>query len=217
MTDFIGQTSYPCPSNTCWGGVSLADDMVRRLLLAAWPNGNFVQSSSRLAKTDASPPVATGNFSVVPIPQGTSVNGTHMLFTFICQNCIDSKLGFAASDTNSAVFEMGWALADTAVSAPADPAAELTFHNKGFDSFDAQLSLARSASFGEWAALAGVHSNGSTTPVPVAPGAGSSFGDDDDYDDKDEDEDNDQISDLGIGSVSRGIAVWGGMIKIKSQ
>lgn len=131
-TDFIGQISCPCPSSTCWGGISLADDMVGPLLLAAWPNGNSIQSSFRLAETeDASPPVAAGNFSVVPIPQGTSANGTHMLFTFLCQNCIDSKLGFAASDTNAGVFEMGWALADTTVSNSADPAAQLTFHNKG--------------------------------------------------------------------------------------
>ncbi|CZR61237.1 uncharacterized protein PAC_11133 [Phialocephala subalpina] len=192
-TDFIGQISCPCPSNTCWGGISLADDMVGPLLLAAWPNGNTVQSSFRLAKIeDASPLVVNGNFSVKTIEKGTSVNGTHMLFTFLCQNCIDSKLGFAASDTNAGVFEMGWALADTAVSNAADPAAELTFHNKGFDSFDAQLSLARSASFGEWAALAGVQSNGSTTPVPAAvPGTGSSFGGDSDDDDEDEDEDDD--------------------------
>lgn len=63
------------------------------------------------------------------------MNGTHMMFTFLCQNCINSKLGFAASDTNAGAFGMGWALADTAVSNTADPAAQLTFHNKGMSRF----------------------------------------------------------------------------------
>ncbi|KAL2059830.1 hypothetical protein VTL71DRAFT_9985 [Oculimacula yallundae] len=197
-TDFIGQMSYPTPNNQGWGGISLADDMVGPLLLAAWPDGQTVRSSFRVAKTeDESPPVAVGTFNIVPIPQGTNVNGTHMTFTFLCQNCIDSKLGFAASSTSAGAFEMGWALASKAVSTPTSNATELSFHNSGFDSFDAQLSLARSASFGDWAALAGVVSNGSTVPVPVAaPGTGTGFnGGDDKDDDKDEDKDDEDDDD----------------------
>jgi len=106
--------------------------MVGPLLLAAWPDGTTVRSSFRLAKTeDASPPVAPGNFNVVQIPQGTSVNGTHMLFTFLCQNCMDSTLGFAASDTNAGSFSMAWALAATSVARPADDATELPFREAG--------------------------------------------------------------------------------------
>ncbi|RDL38364.1 Uncharacterized protein BP5553_02704 [Venustampulla echinocandica] len=195
-TDFIGQMDFPTPANAGWGGISLADEMVGPLLLVAWPTGNNVTSSFRLAKNeDDSPPVTTGSFAVSPIPQGTSANGTHMKFTFLCQNCIDGKLGFAAGDTNSAGFEMGWALASKAVKNAADPATTLPFHNSGFETFQAQLNLARSASFGEWAAMAGVAaSNGSTTPVAAAaPGSASasSFGGGDDDDDDDDDDDSD--------------------------
>ena len=65
---------------------------------------------------------------------------------------------------------------------------------KGFDSFDAQLSAARSPLFGEWAALAGVASNGSTTPVTPGTGGGFSGGDDDD-DDAEDDDDQDNEDD----------------------
>lgn len=130
-TDFIGQMTFPLTTAGGWGGISLADDMVGTLLLAAWPSGSTVQSSFRLAKTeDASPPVAPGNFSVLQIPSGTSVNDTSMIFTFLCQNCIDSKLGFAAGNTLG-TFGMGWALAGKAVSIATDPATELPFHDKG--------------------------------------------------------------------------------------
>ncbi len=130
-TDFIGQMTFPLTAAGGWGGISLADDMVGPLLLAAWPDGNNVVSSFRLAKTeDASPPVVNGNFSVVPIASGTSVNGTSMSFTFLCQNCIDSKLWFAAGNTGGS-FGMGWALAGKAVSSASDPASELPFHDKG--------------------------------------------------------------------------------------
>ena len=130
-TDFIGQMTFPLTSAGGWGGIALADDMVGPLLLAAWPNGNAVESSFRLASTeDASPPVANGNFSVVPIPSGTSVNASSMSFTFLCQNCIDSKLGFAAGNTLG-TFGMAWALAGKPVSNPADAATELSFHDKG--------------------------------------------------------------------------------------
>lgn len=62
---------------------------------------------------------------------------------------------------------------------------------KGFDSFDAQLSLARSADFGTWAAMAGIASNGSSTPVAVAPATGTTTKGNDDDDEDDDDNDSD--------------------------
>ena len=61
----------------------------------------------------------------------------------------------------------------------------------GFDKFDAQLSLARNGNFGTWAAMAGVQSNGFTTPVPAVQPAAKKGGADDEDDDEDEDEDDD--------------------------
>ncbi|KAJ4295101.1 hypothetical protein N0V90_007110 [Kalmusia sp. IMI 367209] len=189
-TDFIGQISAPMPGGNGWAGISLTEDMEGPLLLAAWPNGNKVVSSFRIADNeDDSPPVVRGEFSVVEIPSGTVVNDTHMTFTFLCKGCIgDAKLGFTAQDT-AGDFGMGWALADRAVSNPSDPAAVLPFHNSGFDDFTALLSQARSPLFGEWALLAGAQgaaSNGSTTPIPVNPPGTSTEGGGADSDDEDD-------------------------------
>ncbi|KAF2106966.1 hypothetical protein BDV96DRAFT_458923, partial [Lophiotrema nucula] len=155
-TDFIGQMSFPVKAGAGWGGIALHDDMEGPLLLTAWPNGNSVVSSFRVAQNeDDSPPVVSGQFQVAQIDSGTVANDTHMTFTFLCKNCVgDSKLGFTAQDTGGN-FGMGWALADRAVSNPANPAATLPFHNSGFDEFTALLSQARSPLFGEWALLAG--------------------------------------------------------------
>lgn len=88
-------------------------------------------SSFRLAEEEEdSPPVVSGGFNVRTIEQGTLANASHMTFTSLCQGCIDSRLGFGAQGTAGS-FEMGWALADSAVANAADPATELSFHNKG--------------------------------------------------------------------------------------
>lgn len=131
-TDFIGQISAPMPGGSGWAGISMQGDMEGPLLLAAWPNGNEVVSTFRIAENeDDNPPVVAGQFEVVPIPQGTVVNDTFMTFTFLCRNCVGEQVNsFSAQDT-AGDFGMGWALADRAVSDPADPAAVLPFHNSG--------------------------------------------------------------------------------------
>ncbi|KAF2639837.1 CBD9-like protein, partial [Massarina eburnea CBS 473.64] len=135
-TDFIGQISCPMPSRAGWAGIALQEDMEGPLLLTAWPNGDSVVSSFRIAKNeDDSPPIVRGGFSVAQIDQGTVVNDTHMTWTFLCKGCVgNSKTSFTAQDTAGS-FSMGWALADRAVSNAADPAAILPFHNKGMSSF----------------------------------------------------------------------------------
>ncbi|KAL2062811.1 hypothetical protein VTL71DRAFT_5883 [Oculimacula yallundae] len=189
-TDFIGQLTFPLTNGGGWGGIGLTDDMEGPLLLAVWPDGNTVRSSFRVSEDeDDSPPVRSGAFKVVPIPEGTSVTATDLSFTFLCQNCIGTGLGFAAGNTLG-TFSMGWGLGGEAVSDPGNEGTELPFHEIGFGEFIAQLSDARNPLFGEWAlAGAGVVSNGSTTAVtPFAAGAGGlNFGDDDDDENEDDD------------------------------
>ena len=131
-TDFIGQLDVAMPNREGWAGISLQEDMVDPLLIVAWPNGNEVVSSFRVARNeDDSPPEVTGDFSIVEIPEGTVVTDTKMTFTFLCQNCLDNgQLSFSPQDT-SGKFGMGWALADRPVSDAGDTAAELPFHNVG--------------------------------------------------------------------------------------
>ena len=112
-TDFIGQLDVPMPNGQGWAGISLKEDMVDPLLIVAWPNGNEVVSSFRIARNeDDSPPEVTGDFSIVQIPEGTVVTDSKMVFTFLCQNCLDNgQLSFTPQDTRGK-FGMGWALAD---------------------------------------------------------------------------------------------------------
>ncbi|KAK2005722.1 CBD9-like protein [Colletotrichum eremochloae] len=183
---FIGQMSFPLASGAAgWGGWSLTSDMKGPLLMAAWasPDGQVLSSFRQAANEDDNPPEVTGKFNVRPIASGTSVNGSFLTYTFLCQGCLDASFGLGAADT-AGTFEMGWALGDKAVGNPGSSAAVLNFHNVGFGGFDADLQAARFADFDAWAALA--------SPTPLAPSAGATAfapgkagGDDDDDDDDD--------------------------------
>ena len=140
-------------------------------------------SSFRQARNeDDNPPQVSGTFRVRSIAAGTVVNDTHMTFTFLCEGCLDASTGLTAAAT-AGNFEMGWALADTAVSDPASSAAILGFHNKGFNSFDAQLGQAKNAQFEVWAALAETPVAIDGTAAPIS----ANLGDDDEEDDDDDD------------------------------
>jgi len=176
---FIGQLSFPLNNNAGWGGWSLTGDMEGPLLMAAWSDGKNVISSFRQAKNeDDNPPEVTGTFTLRPIAQGTSVNSSFLTYTFLCEGCLDASFGLGVADTAS-TFEMGWALANTAVKNPGSSAGILGFHNSGFGGFDAQLNLAKSADFDSWAAMAGAPLSPSAGAVAIAPSTG---GDDDDDD-----------------------------------
>ncbi|KAK1981261.1 hypothetical protein LZ30DRAFT_563515, partial [Colletotrichum cereale] len=181
---FIGQMSFPLSSGAAgWGGWSLTGDMEGPLLMAAWasPDGQVLSSFRQAANEDDNPPEVTGKFSVRPITAGTSVNGSSLTYTFLCQGCLDAGFGLGAADT-AGTFEMGWALGDKAVGNPGSSAAVLNFHNVGFGGFDADLRGARFADFDTWAALV------SQTPLAPSAGAtafapGKAAGDDGDDDD----------------------------------
>ncbi|KAL1744130.1 hypothetical protein HDZ31DRAFT_26138, partial [Schizophyllum fasciatum] len=152
-TDFIGQIVAPLTDGAGWAGVSLGGAMVGPLLLVAWPNEGKVQTSFRQATEYESPPSFSGSISpsLSTIPDGTSVNETHIALTFLCAGCVDSSLSFAP-DADSSV--MGFALSDSSPENPADEASALTFHSKGYGEFGVVLSDAKSAEYDEWAALA---------------------------------------------------------------
>jgi len=184
---FIGQLTFPLKNSAGWGGWSLTGDMEGPLLMAAWSDGKNVISSFRQAKNeDDNPPEVTGAFTLRPIAQGTSVNSSFLTYTFLCEGCLDASFGLGAADTTGTV-EMGWALADTAVRNPGTSAGVLGFHNRGFGGFDATLSLAKSAEFDTWAALAGAPLSPSAGAIAISANA-SGDGDDDDDDDDDDDE-----------------------------
>lgn len=132
-------------------------------LMAAWLDSTNVVSSFRQAfYEDDNPPEVTGTFSARPIPEGTSVNGSFLTFTYICEGCLSDGLGLAAVDT-AGVAEMGWALSSIPARNAETPVGALDFHDSGFGDFDADFTGVRNAEFEAWAALA---------TEPMAPGAG---------------------------------------------
>lgn len=164
-TDFVGQLVVPLDSSKGWGGVSLGGSMTSTLLIAAWPNGNSVVSSLRKTTNYANPDVYSGGASLTEIPDGTSVNRTHLTYTFLCSGCI---LGQPATfDATDETYFLGWALSKTSPTTPASASSALTYHAAGFGSFEMILGQAKSSKYSTWAAMA-KSTGGSPSSTPSA-------------------------------------------------
>lgn len=94
-----------------------------------------------------SPPVATGAFTQRPIANGTYVNSTHWVYTFLCSNCIQTdKTTFAPTDNTTSI---GYAVSASAPSQKTNPASSVSKHStEGRVTFD--LTKARSKDFATW-------------------------------------------------------------------
>ncbi|KAG2415949.1 hypothetical protein HFD88_007141 [Aspergillus terreus] len=177
-SDFVGQLVVPLSESKGWGGVSLGGSMTQTLLLAAWPNGDSVVSTLRKTSTYANPDVFSGDASLTAIPDGTSVNSTHLTYTFLCSGCIvGSPTTFSASDET---YFLGWALSKTNPTTPSSPSSVLPYHAAGFGSFKMLFSDAKSSKYSTWAAMAkstgttpsasaSVTPSASATPTPSVP------------------------------------------------
>ncbi|CEI66237.1 hypothetical protein FVEN_g4368 [Fusarium venenatum] len=162
---FIGRLEFPLVNGEGWGAAGLTGDMEGNFILAAWPDGKGgVMSSFRQAIDEDNPAVVKGNFNVRPLPDGVSVNETSLLYTFLCENCLDSTLGLGP-EAASGNAVMGWALSERPPRGDAsDPAAFLGFHEKGFGPFTARLAQAKVVGFDAVAAKA-------LDPVGISPKA----------------------------------------------
>ncbi|KAF4980958.1 hypothetical protein FDECE_17776 [Fusarium decemcellulare] len=152
---FIGQLSFPLVNGEGWGSCGLTGDMEGNFILAVWPDGNGgVMASFRQATDEDNPPEVSGDFKVRPLPDGVSVNATSLLYTFLCENCLDSTLGLGPeAAAGNAV--MGWALSEQPPRGdPSNPGAFLGFHERGFGPFTARLAQAKTAGFDAVAATA---------------------------------------------------------------
>ncbi len=111
----------------------------------------------------------------------STTNNTFLLYTFLCENCLDAQLELGTEAT-AADAAMGWALSERAVKDAGDPAAVLGLHERDFGPFTARLGSARApaAQFDAAAATAGRPVNGSGRAVATTPGAFQDGGDDDD-------------------------------------
>lgn len=177
-SDFIGRVSAPISEG--YVAVSLGGNMIGRLLVVAWPNGDEVVSSFRQAAGYSNPSVVTeSGLGLKTIPSGTSIDDDSFTWTFVCEGCITGDATAFLADDETTVF--GWALSDTEVADPSDPESALNMHSAGFGLYGADLVAARSADYDSWAALAedatGTPGNGTVPEVPEPiPGNGTTPG-----------------------------------------
>ncbi|GKT57892.1 cellobiose dehydrogenase [Colletotrichum tofieldiae] len=184
-SSFIGQLSFPLVDGAGWGAMGLTGDMEGNFFLAAWPDGQGgVMATFRQGTNEENPPEVTGNFAIRPIAEGVFVNDSSLTYTFLCENCLDATPGLGPEATGANAV-MGWALSEQAVRNPANPGANLGFHERGFGPFTARLGSARSAGFEAVAATAGERVASSERAVTVTPNAFRGEGGDDDGDEGD--------------------------------
>ncbi|KAF4469393.1 Cellobiose dehydrogenase [Fusarium albosuccineum] len=182
---FIGQLSFPLVNGEGWGSCGLTGDMEGNFILAVWPDGNGgVMASFRQATDEDNPPEVSGDFKVRPLPDGVSVNATSLLYTFLCENCLDSTLGLGPeAAAGNAV--MGWALSEQPPRGdPSNPGAFLGFHERGFGPFTARLAQAKTAGFDAVAATALDPVGDSGNAVAAVAGAFQEGGGDEDSGDE---------------------------------
>ncbi|KAI8931525.1 hypothetical protein NX059_011182 [Plenodomus lindquistii] len=172
-TDFIAQIQAPIANGGGWAGFSMGQSMTGNLLVVAWPNEGEVVSSFRKATGYTNPAVATGDFTMSTIPDGTFVNETAFSYTFLCSNCISDDVSkglvlYEAPSTNI----VGWAYSDDPLTDPATASAALNYHSAGFGAFGLPMDNAKSADFDTWAALAvaGSDSGAGNSTAPVTGG-----------------------------------------------
>ncbi|KAE8353210.1 hypothetical protein BDV28DRAFT_133546 [Aspergillus coremiiformis] len=165
-SDFIGQLFVPLSSSNGWGGVSIGSTMTKSLLIGAWPNGDSVVASLRLAQSYTNPGAYSGGASLEEIPDGTSVNSTHLTYTFLCRGCVVGTPTTFDKTMDSYFF--GWALSNTSPKSPASSDATLNYHAAGFGNFQMVLSQAKSAKYSTWAAKA------KPSPTTATPSASAS-------------------------------------------
>ncbi|KAL4725751.1 hypothetical protein ACLX1H_007904 [Fusarium chlamydosporum] len=153
---FIGRLQFPLANGEGWGAAGLTGDMEVK-----------------------------GDFKVRPLPDGVSANETSLLYTFLCENCLDSTLGLGPeAAVGDAV--MGWALSERPPRGDvSDPGAFLGFHERGFGPFTARLAQAKSAGFDAVAAKALDPVGVSPKAVATVPNAFQDGGSDDEGSDDD--------------------------------
>lgn len=109
----------------------------------------------------------------------SSVNTTHWVLVYRCQNCLiydDPTQSPSNTSTTAGSFEQGWAQALTPPTDPTNPLSNFGQHDNGMGEFEIQVKSATQASYSKWATMTatGVIASATATatatfsPVPVA-------------------------------------------------
>ncbi|SPO03630.1 related to cellobiose dehydrogenase [Cephalotrichum gorgonifer] len=145
------------PVRAGWAGIAWGGSMLNNPLSVAWPNGDTVTVTSRIA-TDHAPPNAYADSTITVLP-GTTTNATHWTLDALCSGC--SK--WAAGAINpSGSSRLSWAFSSRAVATPANPDSQFAYHDgKGTVPFD--FAAAQVAGFEE--AVGGAVAEGEEAPA----------------------------------------------------
>ncbi|KAF8657601.1 hypothetical protein AX16_002182 [Volvariella volvacea WC 439] len=163
-TEYIGQ--IVAPINVRWVGVAPGGNMLHNLLLVAWPNGNNIVRSLRMATDYVLPTVSSGPQILTDHP-ASFVNSTHWKWIYRCQNCVswDSAVGPRSLPVDSFGVP-AWAQGITPVDSPANPASTFQEHQFfGFFGLDWSASRVSTAQYNHWAS----GGTGGDPPVTTPP------------------------------------------------
>ncbi|KAI0701652.1 hypothetical protein C8Q76DRAFT_825169 [Earliella scabrosa] len=140
--EFIGE--IVAPKSAAWIGWSLGGAMIGNILIVAWPNGNEIVASTRMATGYTLPPLYSGPV-LTTLPSST-VNATHWKYVFRCQNCTTWPNG-GIDPTQGGVF--AWAYSSTPVDTPANPNSTFTEHS-GFGFYGINFPDAQNANYANY-------------------------------------------------------------------
>lgn len=185
-TDFVVQLISPLTKGAGWAGIDFGASMTGRLLVVAWPNGNEVMmgpyfaSGYEVSDTAAYDGPGASSIKLSPISQGTFVNSTHVVATFVCGGCMTADSFTAANASGQGL--LAYAYSSVAVANPSSPDTQLSDHTTGnepYGSFTMNFAEAKSAQYATYAAMAGSASGSSTassssTTTPTSGAAQSS-------------------------------------------
>ncbi|KAF9491048.1 cellobiose dehydrogenase [Pleurotus eryngii] len=161
-TEFIASITSPIAGQ--WVGLALGGAMLQNLLLVAWPNGNSVVHSTRIAATYDQPTPYAG--PVITDLQHTMVNATHWKWVFRCQNCTNWGTGGSLPVSGGGV--LAWAYSSAPVITPSNPDSDFLEHTDfGFFGISYADAHASQADYDNWAA--GGTGGGSGTPTSQPP------------------------------------------------
>lgn len=161
-TDFIAQLVVPLTDGAGWGGISFGGDMTQHLIFVAWPNGDEVMTSFRLATSYANPAVySNSSVTALPIANGTFVNSTHLSSTFVCQGCIIG--GTTTFDATDSAPIIGYAVSTSNPTTVSDASTALVYHDAGSNEYGFSTSSAQSANYETWASWGSAAATTSTS------------------------------------------------------
>ncbi|PKS05596.1 hypothetical protein jhhlp_008114 [Lomentospora prolificans] len=130
------------PKATGWAGIAWGGSMSNNPLTIAYPNGETVTASSRIAAGHQAPtPYAGAEYALRP---GTTVNATHWVLDAVCKGCSQWSAG---SLNPAGSVPLAWAFAPNAVANPSNNASQIAFHNQNKGAVNFDLAAAKVADF----------------------------------------------------------------------